>query len=180
MGAKGKYAQWLEPDNLLKIEAWARDGLNDEEIAAKLTITHTTLYDWKSKFPAFAEALKKGKEVVDIEVENALHRKAMGYNVAVMKHFKIKHTEYNEKGYKCLEYEELVAVEEEIHVPADTTAQIFWLKNRKPAEWRDRKELDHSGNMGIDVTPPADPAAVFAEYSAAITAALASNDATDA
>ena len=80
MGARGKYAKWLQSDNLLRLQAWARDGLSDEQMAHNIGITTTTLYDWKKKYPAFSEALARGKEVVDIEVENALLKRAKGYD----------------------------------------------------------------------------------------------------
>ena len=70
--AKGKYEYWLSPDGLLLLEAYARDGLTDEQIAKNLDITPSTLYEWKRRYSEISEALKKGKEVVDIEVENAL------------------------------------------------------------------------------------------------------------
>lgn len=69
--AKGKYQEWLTPDGITRLEAWARDGLTDEQLAAKIGITAATLYDWKNKYPEISEAPKRGKEVVDIEVENA-------------------------------------------------------------------------------------------------------------
>ena len=62
--AKGKYEYWLTPDGLTRLEAYARDGLIDEQIAKNMGITATTLYDWKNKFPLISEALKRGKEVV--------------------------------------------------------------------------------------------------------------------
>lgn len=99
--AKGKYQQWLEPDGLLLLEGWARDGLTDEQIAHNMGITAKTLYVWKNEYSDICEALKKGKEVVDYQVENALLNKALG---------------------------------------GDTTAQIFWLKNRRPDKWRDKPE----------------------------------------
>ena len=77
--AKGKYQRWLEPDGLLLLEGWARDGLTDEQIAGNVGITATTLYEWKNRFPEISEALKKGKEIVDIQVENALLKRALGY-----------------------------------------------------------------------------------------------------
>ena len=76
--AKGKYQRWLEPDGLLLLEGWARDGLTDEQIAGNVGITATTLYEWKNRFPEISEALKKGKEIVDIQVENALLKRALG------------------------------------------------------------------------------------------------------
>ena len=75
--AKGKYREWLEPDGLLLLEGWARDGLTDEQLAEKIGVSTSTLYDWKAKHPEISEALKKGKEVVDYEVENALLLKAL-------------------------------------------------------------------------------------------------------
>lgn len=78
--AKGKYQRWLDPDGLLLLEGWARDGLTDEQLAGKMGINPATLYDWKNKYPKISEALKKGKEVVDIQVENALLKRALGYD----------------------------------------------------------------------------------------------------
>ena len=80
MGAKGKYAKWLLPDNLLRLQAWARDGLSNEQIAHNIGINQDTLYTWIKKYPEFSEALSRGKEVVDIEVENALLKRAKGYD----------------------------------------------------------------------------------------------------
>ena len=76
--AKGKYQRWLEPDGLTLLEGWARDGLTDEQIAHNMGISTATLYDWKNKFQDISEALKKGKEVVDIQVKNALLKRALG------------------------------------------------------------------------------------------------------
>ena len=78
--ANGKYQQWIEPDGLLLLEGWARDGLTDEQIAHNIGISRGTLYDWKKAYPDISNALKRGKDVVDIEVENALLKRAMGYD----------------------------------------------------------------------------------------------------
>ena len=67
-----KYKEWLEGDNLILLEGWARDGLTDEQIAHNIGINRDTLYTWKKKYPDFADTLKKTKEVVDRQVENAL------------------------------------------------------------------------------------------------------------
>ena len=77
--AKGKYQEWIEPEGLLKLEGWARDGLTDEQISSNMGITTSTLYVWKNKYSEISEALKKGKEVVDRQVENALLKRALGY-----------------------------------------------------------------------------------------------------
>ena len=127
--AKGKYQKWLEPENLILIEGWARDGLTDKQIAEKMGISKQTLYDWKKKYTDFSDSLKKGKEVVDRLVENSLLKRALGY-------------EYEEVSDK---YEGGILTEHKVvkkQVVPDTTAQIFWLKNRKPEEWRDKREVD--------------------------------------
>ncbi len=77
--AKGKYQRWLESDGLLLLEGWARDGLTDDQIAQNCGCGVRTLYEWKEKYPQISQALKKGKEVVDIQVENALLKRALGY-----------------------------------------------------------------------------------------------------
>ena len=104
--AKGKWQEWIEPDGLLLLEGWARDGLTDEQIAHNMGIGARTLYEWKNAYPQIAQTLKKTKEVVDRAVENALYKKA---------------------------------------IEGDTTAMIFWLKNRRPNDWRDKRETALSG-----------------------------------
>jgi hypothetical protein len=127
--AKGKYRAWLEPEGLLKLEGWARDGLTDEQIANNIGIKRQSLYDWKKKYPDISDALKKGKEVVDRAVENALLKKALGYK-------------YIEVTKELIGSEMFVTKEVVKEVQPDTTAQIFWLKNRRPDLWRDRKDLE--------------------------------------
>ena len=136
--AKGKYEEWLKPEGLLKLEGWARDGLTDEQIAKNMGINRDTLYSWKKKYPDISDTLKKGKEVVDREVENSLLERALGGTHEVKKNIKVKRTYYDEQGRKC-EKEEIKAVMEEVYTPGDTTAQIFWLKNRKPEVWKDKQ-----------------------------------------
>lgn len=74
--AKGKYEYWLTPEGLLKLESWARDGLRDEQLAEQMNIASSTLYEWKKRYSEISESLKKGKEIVDIQVENALLKRA--------------------------------------------------------------------------------------------------------
>ena len=137
--AKGKYQEWLTPEGLLRIEGWARDGLIDEQIAHNMGINPATLYDWKKKYPEISEALKKGKEVVDRMVENALFERALGGVHEVRKTFKVKESYYDENGKKC-EREVLKIGIDEVYTPGDTLAQIFYLKNRKPEQWREKQE----------------------------------------
>jgi len=122
--AKGKYEYWLTEDGLLLLAAWARDGLTDEQIAKNCGISRSTLALWKDKYSDISDALKKGKEIADIEVENALFRRATGYTHKIVKPF---------------QYQGEVIIAEFIEeVAPDVTAQIYWLKNRKPEQWRDK------------------------------------------
>ena len=136
--AVSKYETNVKP-KLFLVEMWARDGLTDEQIAEKLDISVASFYNYKNEHLEFFESLKKGKEVADYEVENALFKKALGYNAKVKKAFKVKEVLY-ENGKRLKETERIEYAEDEVHIPADTTAQIFWLKNRKPNTWRDKQE----------------------------------------
>lgn len=139
--AKGKYEKWLTDDGLLLLEGWARDGLTDEQIAKNMDISRSTLNEWRKKYSDISDTLKKSKEIVDLEVENALLKKAKGYNVDLKKTFKVKTIDYDPStGKKLKEHEELITGYDEVHIPADTTAQIFWLKNRRPDKYRDKPE----------------------------------------
>ena len=137
--AKGKYAEWLEPDGLLRLEGWARDGLTDEQIAHNMGINVATLYRWKNDHSEICNVLKKTKEVVDREVENALHKRAVGFKISIKKPIKIKREYYDDYGRKC-SVEEIEQAEETVYIPPDTTAQIFWLKNRKRDVWGDKAQ----------------------------------------
>lgn len=128
--AKGKYQRWLTPDGLTLLEGWARDGLTDEQIARNCRISRQTLNEWRNTYPAISDALKKGKEVVDIEVENALLKRALGYEYTETM------VEESENGFKTRKTKKFV--------PPDVTAQIFWLKNRRPEVWREKQVVEVS------------------------------------
>ena len=131
IGRKGVYDEWLKPDGLLQIQGWARDGLTDEQIAHNIGVAERTFTEWKGRFPAIVSALKKGKAPVDLEVENALLKRALGYTEEEVT------TEIIEQpdGKKRKQIKKVLRI-----FPPDTTAQIFWLKNRRPDRWRDKVE----------------------------------------
>lgn len=101
-----KIDEWLEQDKLILLEGWSRDGLTYEQIAHNMGIDTSTLWDWRKDNATISNAIKKGREVVDYEVENALLKSALEGN---------------------------------------TTAQIFWLKNRRKQQWRDKVEYENTG-----------------------------------
>lgn len=119
--AKGRYLEWIAEDGLQRIEQWARDGLTEEQIAGNIGICRDTLNEWKKRFPAISDALKRGKAPVDFEVENALLKRACGY-------------EYEEKRTDATGNTVTITR----HVPPDVAAGIFWLKNRRPDRWREK------------------------------------------
>lgn len=96
---------------LILVEGWAREGLTDEQIANNLGISTSTFYEYKKNYSEFSEALKKGKEIVDFEVENALLKNALNGNI---------------------------------------TAQIYWLNNRKPKQWRNKRNDEENNNENLN------------------------------
>lgn len=139
--AKGKYEYWLTEEGLLLIEGWARDGLTNEQIAQNMGISRSTLHEWKDRYSDISDTLKKGKDVVDRQVENSLLKRALGY----------EYTETTREAVKDPETGEIdMRITKEVtkQVIPDTTAQIYWLKNRRPDKWRDKpgyedtRELD--------------------------------------
>ena len=112
-------------DKLGLVEGWKRDGLTDEQIANNFGVNFKTLLKWKREKTAFMEAIKKGKEVSDYELENALHNRAVGYYY--------KEETVTNKG-------DVVEIEKYEH--ANPTSLIFALKNRLPAKYRDKVEQE--------------------------------------
>lgn len=153
--AKGKYEYWLTDDGLLLLEAWARDGLTDEDLAKKIGISRSTLAEWKKKFSDISDALKKGKEIVDIEVENALLKRALGYSFT-------ETTRERKLNPATGKYEMVITKEVVKDVQPEIAACFIWLKNRKPDVWRDKIDLDHGNgvapiiNITVSAATPAD------------------------
>lgn len=141
-GRHGKYEEWLDKDNLLKVQGWARDGLSNEQIAHNIGITAKTLCEWQNRFGEFRNAIKKGKEVVDREVENAMLKRALGYE-----YDEVTQEPVTDKDTGITEMRVTKRVTKQI-VP-DVTAQIFWLKNRKPDEFRDKRDVELFGHVDL-------------------------------
>jgi len=142
MAARAKYEQWLTDEGLTKLEGWAKRGITDKQIAENIGIYVSTLYAWKNKYPEIAKALTVGKEVADIQVEGALHKSAVGYWVEEEETYirevegvKTKHRKIVKKW-----------------IQPNSTSIIFYLKNRRPDLYRDRRETEISG--GLDVKNP--------------------------
>lgn len=139
-GRKGKYEYWISPDGLLRIEGWARDGLSKEQIAKNIGINVKTLWDWERTYPPICNALKKGREVVVRELENALIKRAKGYEVE-------ETTEELKWNQATRKQELMVTKRVKKHIAPDTGALAFALKNYAPDKWRDRKDVEISGQL---------------------------------
>lgn len=136
--AKGKYEEWRTEEGLVRLRGWARDGLTQEQISEKIGISRSTLNEWIKKYADIADSLKKGKEIADREVEESLFKKAKGFKIEIQKPFKLKKITYDKKTLKKVKEEERVEyATEEVYIPPDTTAIIYWLKHRKPEVWAD-------------------------------------------
>lgn len=158
--------QWLEEDNLMLLECWARDGYTFEDIANKIGIGRTTLVAWRKAYPEIEKALKAGREIVDYKVENALLKSALGYRTK-----EVKVTTTIRYG-KVIETVKEVTEKEQA---PNVSAIQCWLYNRTPKKWRNMNsranildDIDEDTSIQVTVTrapknpnalsaPPTDP-----------------------
>ena len=178
--AEPKYLKWIERENLDKITDWARDGLSDEQIAASMQIGRTTFYRWEnmakeegSELKCIWDAITRGRSEATDVIENAVYQRAQTQVVKVKKPIKVRVTEYDERGRRTCEREEIQMIEEEVVVPGDTKAAIFWLANRRRSQWQSVNGTIPAKSGGKDgddsstgvvmmpsitpITPPDDP-----------------------
>ena len=146
--AKSKYDKDTFP---LLAEGFAREGLNDEQIAEKLGISTVTYYEYQKVYPKFFKAIKRGKAPVDIEVENALLKRAKGFSVTETS----KTITIEADGTETVK-EQKTTIK---HFAPDVGAIVFWLVNRKPDYWKDKKAVDNTfkfpdGEVTIDYKIP--------------------------
>lgn len=143
MAGHSEALEWTTEENLKRLTGWARDGLTDKMIAEKkIGISERSFSRWKDKYPSIKSALKEGKAPVDTDVENAMLKSALGHRVKVRKPIKLKTTRRKD-GMEITE-EHVEYVDEEIYIPPQVVAQIFWLKNRKKDYWRDKPEPENN------------------------------------
>jgi hypothetical protein len=113
------------------------NGATDMELADEFEVSVTTIYNWRAKHPEFLEAVKTPKGIADDRVERSLFERAIGYSHNAVRIFMPAGAE------------KAVIVPYVEHVPPDTSAATFWLKNRKPAEWRDKTDVAVSGQIAV-------------------------------
>lgn len=129
MGRPSKF----KPEFIDQAEKLCKLGATDLDIADFFGVDVRTLYRWKGENEAFCQALKAGKAEADARVERSLFARANGY-------------EHDEVDIRVVAGEIVQTPIRKVYAP-DTTACIFWLKNRKPGEWRDKTETEHSGTI---------------------------------
>lgn len=127
--AAGRYKEWLKEENLIRLQGWRRDGLSYEQIAANMGINAGTLYVWVKKYPEIYEALKKGEEVMIYQVENALYKSAMGYEVTETDQTETLYPDGSKTVTKHARKR---------HIPPSVGAICFILKNRRSDKWQDK------------------------------------------
>lgn len=127
-----KYEEWLEKDALVRIESWASDGLTNEQIAENMGISRTTFYNWQNKSIDILNALKKGREPVVRHLENALIKKALGFEYEETEEL----IEKDDNGKKKIKK----VIHKKYSVP-DSSSLMFLLKNYKPEKYRKYNEL---------------------------------------
>ena len=113
-------------------------GATDKELSEFFSVSEQTLNKWKKDYPEFLESLKKGKNIADANVASRLYNRVIGYNC--------KATKFATSNGKITDSKEFIE-----HYPPDTTAAIFWLKNRQPEKWRDKKEVDANVDLGDEL-----------------------------
>lgn len=138
MDEKGPGRPTLYKEEFAKqAEKLCRLGATDADLADFFEVNTSTIWRWSSRHEEFCSALKNGKDAADDRVERSLYQRAIGYEHDAVKIFQ-------DKG------EPLIVPYREKMAP-DTTACIFWLKNRRKGEWRDK--IEHSGDPDNPLFP---------------------------
>jgi hypothetical protein len=134
---------WDELDiesRLDSIRGWALQGSTDEEMFNALGVSKDTYYKWKKEKPEFREAIKKGKYESNGEILNSAFKQASGYYQSVTEPMKVR---------DVMGAEEIQLITYDKFIPANNTMAIFMLKNRMPAQYKDKQDINHSGNIGV-------------------------------
>ncbi len=141
---------WLEEDNLMLLECWARDGYTFQDIANRIGITTRALANWRLQYPEIDKALKTGREIIDYKVENALLKSALGYKT---KEVKVTTTMRHGKVVETIK-----EVLDKEQAPNVSAAQC-WLYNRLPKKWKNMnsranilEDIDEDTSIQVTVT----------------------------
>lgn len=114
-------------------------GATDKDLASNFDVSESTINKWKLDYPQFSESLKKGKDIADARVADALFNRALGYS-------------HPDVDIRVIDGQ-IVQTELIKYYPPDPTSGIFWLKNRQKDKWRDKQEIDHQSSDGSMSAP---------------------------
>ncbi|MDR0705134.1 MAG: hypothetical protein LBF88_09105 [Planctomycetaceae bacterium] len=133
----------FQPYMIKTIENMTADGKTVEEIAAKLNVDKLTIFNWSKKYEGVKKALHKGREFQAHQVVQSLFRRAVGYDYEESKQVKVVDAN---GGIKSIKYERAAK-----HVAADVGAAIFLLKNLMPDKFRDKWDIEQTGNFNMNI-----------------------------
>lgn len=125
-------------------------GATDVDLADFFDVSTRTINRWKVTHPEFVEAIRRGKDPADDRIENSLYHKAQDREVEEEQAIKLKTVTYGDNGKRLKEEERVEVVKVRKFIPGDTTAMIFWLKNRRSDQWRDVHKHEHGGAGAFD------------------------------
>ena len=123
-------------------------GATDDELADFFDVSQRTINRWKISFPEFCQSVQQAKDEVDARIERSLFHRAAGHYVKEQQAFKLKAVEYAD-GKRVKESEDVKVVELDRYQAPDTAAQIFWLKNRRSKQWKDRYDHKHDHTLTL-------------------------------
>lgn len=140
---KVKVDQWLTRDNLRRLFVWAQSGYTDSELADLMNIHRATFYKWREKYSVISDTITRGRAHACDVVESELFERTQGKIVKLTEEVKVRQTEYDPvSGRKIREIEDVAPLLKEVYVPADVRAQIYFLNNRRPEDWGDKRTVE--------------------------------------
>jgi len=142
--SKGRPTKYQYDHTMLAAKRLFELGQTDAQVCSALEITRETLDTWRHEYSDLFDTIKSAKEKADDRVEKSLYKNATGYNYKAQKPMTVSDGNGDGSHIELVDYTE--------HVPAQTVAQIFWLKNRRPDRWRDRQQIEHSGEIDIPIS----------------------------
>lgn len=148
------YEDWIQPERILLVQGWCKEGCTNKMLAEKMGISLSTLWKWQTKSKELREAIREGKEVTDFKVENALLRAALGYE-----HTDVKTTirgSDQAEGKRNMKVEKITR-----YYPPNISAAVMWLCNRKPDQWRRNRDAiveltDEESHITVNVSRHSD------------------------
>ena len=140
---KVKVDQWLTRDNLRRLFVWAQSGYTDSDLADLMNIHRATFYKWRERYSAISDTITRGRALACDKVESELFARTQGKIVKLTEEVKVRQVEYDPvSGRKIREIEDVAPLVKEVYVPADVRAQMYFLNNRRPEDWGEKRTVE--------------------------------------